>query len=125
RLLTDPLLTSRVGHLMRVPAVPDLDAPHLDAILLSHLHVDHLHWRSMRRLGKEHLIIAPRGSAAYLARHGFYRVVEMAAGETLQIKGVDIEATPAEHSARPLPGRPKTKCLGYFIRGSRRIYFAG
>ena len=59
RLLTDPLLTNRVSHLLRTSAVSDVDAPHLDAVLLSHLHADHLHLRSMRRLGKEQRIIAP------------------------------------------------------------------
>lgn len=125
RLLTDPLLTPRVSHLLRTSTVPDLDAPHLDAVLLSHLHADHLHLRSMRRLGKEQLLIAPRGSATYLARHGFYRVVEMAVGETLPLKDVVIEATPSAHPTRPLPGRPKTDCLGYIIHGSRNIYFTG
>lgn len=125
RLLTDPLLTPRVSHLLRTSVVPDLDAPHLDAVLLSHLHADHLHLRSMRRLGTAQLVVAPRGAAGYLARHGFKQVVEMAVGETLCIQGVDITATPANHPARPLPGRPRTDCLGYVINGSRRIYFTG
>lgn len=125
RLLTDPLLTSRVNHLLRTSELPELDAPRLDAVLLSHLHADHLHLRSLRRLGKEQLLVAPRGSAAFLARYGYHRVVEVAAGETLRIKGVTIEATPADHPPRPLPGRPKTDCLGYIIHGSRHIYFTG
>lgn len=125
RLLTDPLLTPRVSHLLRTAPVPDLDAPHIDAILLSHLHADHLHLRSMRLAGRDHLIVAPRGAARYLAQHGFNRIVEIAVGETLHLKGVVIEATMADHPPRPLPGRPKTDCLGYIIRGSRNIYFTG
>lgn len=125
RLLTDPLLTTRVSHLLRTSALPDVGASSLDAVLLSHLHADHLHLRSMRLLGKDQLLVAPRGSAGFLARHGFERVVEIAAGETLRIKGVDIEATPADHPPRPLPGRPKTACLGYIIHGSRHVYFTG
>lgn len=125
RLLTDPLLTPRVSHLLRTSTVPDLDAPNLDAILLSHLHADHLHLRSMRLLGTDRQIIAPRGAARYLAEHGFRRVVEIGVGETIRLKGVAIEATPADHPPRPLPGRPKTECLGYVVRGSRHIYFTG
>ena len=125
RLLTDPLLTGRVSHLMRTSVVPDLDAPHLDAILLSHLHADHLHLRSMRRLGKEHQIIAPRGAAAYLARHGFQWVTEVEAGESIRMNDVEIEATPANHPPRPLPGRPRTDCLGFVIHGRHDIYFTG
>lgn len=125
RLLTDPLLTPRVTHLLRTSQVPELDALRLDAVLLSHLHADHLHLRSLRRLGKERLLVTPRGSAGYLARHGFHHVVEMAAGETRRIKDITITATPSEHAGRPVPGRPRTECLGYIIHGSRNIYFSG
>lgn len=125
RLMTDPLLTLRVSHLLRTSSVPDLDALNLDAILLSHLHADHLHLRSMRRLGNDHLIIAPYGAARFLAQHGFNRVQEIGVGETVVINGVTIEATAADHPARPLPGRPKTECLGFLVRGSHSIYFTG
>lgn len=125
RLLTDPLLTSRVSHLARQTAVPDFEVPHFDAVLLSHLHADHLHLRSLRCLSREQLIVAPRGAAAFLGRHGFSHVIEVAAGEMLSIKGITIEATPADHPARPLPGRPHTDSLGYVIHGRRRVYFSG
>lgn len=125
RLLTDPLLTSRVSHLTRTSVVPELDTPHLDAILLSHLHADHLHLRSMRLLGKKLPVIAPRGASVYLNRYGFHSVIEMAAGESVRLGVVEIEATPANHPPRPLPGRPRTDCLGYIVRGSRDIYFTG
>ena len=125
RLLTDPLLTARASHLARTSAVPNLDARRLDAVLLSHLHADHLNLPSLRRLGKEQLLIAPRGAAPFLARHGFHRVMEVVAGETTRIKGINIEATPAEHPGRPMPGRPQTDCVGYLIHGSRHIYFTG
>lgn len=125
RLVTDPLLTARVSHLTRLSAAADIDSTHLDAILLSHLHADHLHLPSLRKLGRDQLLIAPRGSASFLARHGFNRVIEIAAGETHTIGRVGIQAVPADHPARPLPGRPRTECLGYVIHGSRHIYFTG
>lgn len=124
-LLTDPLLTLRVGHLLRTSQVPALSSLPLDAVLLSHLHADHVHLRSLRRLGKDQLLIAPRGSAGYLARHGFHRVVEMEVGDSLRVKDVTIEAAPSDHAGRSIPGRPRTDCLGYIIRGSRSIYFSG
>jgi L-ascorbate metabolism protein UlaG (beta-lactamase superfamily) len=125
RLLTDPLLTARVSHLSRTSTIPHLDLPHLDVVLLSHLHADHFHLPSLRRLGRDHLTIAPRGAAPFLARHGFRRVIEMKAGETVSIKGVDIEATRAHHPGRQMPGRPRTDCLGYVIHGQHNVYFTG
>lgn len=126
-LLTDPLLTHRVSHLMRMSGVPKLDSIPFDAVLLSHLHADHVHLRSLRLLGRERLLVAPRGSAGYLARHGFNNVTEMSVGDRLHIAsgGVTVLAVPSKHAGRSIPGRPRTDCLGYIIRGSRNIYFSG
>ncbi len=49
RLLTDPTLTGRLAHLRRRVPVPDVGP--VDTVLISHLHLDHLHLPSFRRLG--------------------------------------------------------------------------
>ncbi len=125
RLLTDPLLTARVGHLTRTGAAPHVAGRPLDAVLISHLHADHLHLPSLRRLGVGVHLIVPHGAAAYLARQGFHHVHEMSPGDQVTFKGVIIEATPANHPGRRMPGRPHTNALGYIIHGRRRVYFAG
>ncbi|MBK7219316.1 MAG: MBL fold metallo-hydrolase [Candidatus Promineofilum sp.] len=125
RLLTDPLLTARVGHLGRTSPPPDVAGLDCDAILISHLHVDHLHLASLRRLPAGLPVLAPRGAGDFLARHGFDQVAEMDAGEAVTLKGVAIEATPANHPNRHMPGRPRTRALGYVVHARRRVYFAG
>jgi len=125
RLLTDPLLTARVGHLTRTTPPPDTTGWRIDAVLISHLHADHLHLPSLRRLQPAPLLIVPRGSAAYLARRGFPRVVETAPGEVVTIKGIAIETTPADHAGRHMPGRPRAAAVGYIIHGAHPVYFAG
>lgn len=125
RILTDPLLTPRVSHLMRMSRTPELDLERLDVVLLSHLHADHVHLRSLRLLGWDRQLAAPRGSAKYLSRHGFNHVTELSAGESLRVGGVTIQATPSEHAGRSIPGRPQTDCLGYIMQGGRNIYFSG
>ena len=64
-------------------------------------------------------------AADVLTRHGFGPVVEMDAGEVFTLKGVNIEATPANHANRHMPSRPRTRALGYVIHAHRRVYFAG
>jgi L-ascorbate metabolism protein UlaG (beta-lactamase superfamily) len=126
RLLTDPLLRNRIGYLRRQSARVD-PACHrgLDAVLISHLHWDHLDLPSLRRMGRDTPLVVPRGAAGALARGGFRALHELAVGETLQLGSVTIEATPALHSGFRPPFGPSTDCLGYVIHGSRTVYFAG
>lgn len=53
RVLTDPVLGSWLGPLhRRGPAPPDAVTEGIDAVLISHLHRDHLDLRSLRRLDR-------------------------------------------------------------------------
>jgi L-ascorbate metabolism protein UlaG (beta-lactamase superfamily) len=125
RLLTDPVFSARVGPLARRHPVPDAAREHpADAILISHLHHDHLDLPSLRALGHDHPVIAPRGTGAYLARRGFSAVTEVEVGDVLEIGAVRVRATPANHAGDRSFG-PTTDCLGFVVEGSRRIYFAG
>lgn len=124
RLLTDPLLSTRVAHLRRVvppPVVPE----GLDAVLVSHLHRDHAHLPSLRRVARGRRVLAPAGSAALLARSGAAEVVEMTAGDRSRVGAVEVRAVHAEHDGRRRPGAPPTPALGYLVSGSQRVYFAG
>jgi L-ascorbate metabolism protein UlaG (beta-lactamase superfamily) len=126
RLLTDPVLRNRVWHLRR--QVPGADAPKyadVDAVLVSHLHFDHLDLPSLKRLGRGVPLVVPRGGGSLLVRRGFRRVVEVEAGEEVRIGALTIRATHAEHNGLRLPLGAKAPALGYVIGGSRRIYFAG
>lgn len=125
RLLTDPLLTRIVSHLMRHSPVPVVTNWRPDAVLISHLHADHFHLPSLRLLDRNTMLLVPRGAGAFLAGKGFTRYEEMDPGEVVVINGLAVEATVAEHPGRPMPGRPLTSCLGYVIHGSHHIYFTG
>ena len=53
RLLTDPVLRRRMMHLRRVSGGADVGALHdVDALLVSHLHYDHLDVQSLRTVGR-------------------------------------------------------------------------
>jgi L-ascorbate metabolism protein UlaG (beta-lactamase superfamily) len=125
-LLTDPLLRDRFLHIRRVapaPAAGTLDR--LDALLISHLHPDHLDFPSIDGLDRGVEVLVPAGGAGTLRRHGFQKVTELMPGDSTTVGTLEIAATPAVHDGRRYPIGPEVKALGYDIRGSSRVYFAG
>ena len=126
RLLTDPLLRGRVAHLRRAGR-SDAAVPHdVDAVLISHLHFDHLDFGSLARLGSDVRVVVPRGGGALLGGKGRRgNVTEITAGETIEIGGVRVRATPAVHDRRRLPFGARAEPLGYRLEGERSVYFAG
>ncbi len=125
RLLTDPLLRKRVGHLRRVPELQPFAADALDAVLISHLHYDHLDLPSLRRLGRSSLLIVPRGAGPFLTKRGFRRLIEIDQGETVQVGAVTVRATRADHEGRRGPLGTDAPSLGFLVSGSGSVYFAG
>ncbi|MFG1997979.1 MBL fold metallo-hydrolase [Spirillospora sp. NPDC048911] len=132
RLLTDPLLTNRVGHLHRRRGpTPAADARNADAVLISHLHADHLHIPSLRLLPESTMLVVPQGTRAMLAaaHHDDLadRCVEMVAGKEIEAAGAGVRAVPAKHSGRRHPwSSHRAPALGYVVTGPRHVaWFAG
>ena len=126
RLLTDPMLRMRFEVLRRHGPAPDLGVLEgLDAILISHLHLDHANPRSLHLLPKEIPLVVPRGGARILRRFHFHSVCELAPGDSVVAEGLTITATPAQHDGRRYPWGHAAEAVGYVIQGSRRLYFAG
>jgi L-ascorbate metabolism protein UlaG (beta-lactamase superfamily) len=126
RLLTDPVLRSRVGPLRRhaAPPAPALTCD-LDAVLISHLHHDHTDLPSLRRIGRDTRLLASPGAGEYLARRGFGEVTELAPGESARVGAVTVTATEARH---PGGGRFEraSEAVGFLLGDDRRrVYFAG
>jgi L-ascorbate metabolism protein UlaG (beta-lactamase superfamily) len=125
RVLTDPVLRRRVGHLRRAEAIePDTIAP-VDLILISHVHWDHLDLPSLDGLGRDTRVVVPRGAGTLLERRGFTDVVEIGEGERADVNGLAVRATHAAHSAGRGPLGVKAPSLGYLLGERRRVYFAG
>ena len=108
------------------------DIPHLDAIVLSHDHYDHLDYHTIRKLdGKTDKYFVPLGVAAHLKRWGISgeRIVELDWWESRSIEGSDIifTATPAQHfSGRNPFEQNHTLWAGWAIRGkTQSVYFGG
>jgi L-ascorbate metabolism protein UlaG (beta-lactamase superfamily) len=126
RVLTDPALTPRLAHLRRHHPV-DLDAlGDLDAVVISHIHMDHLHLPSLRLLRPGAVVVVPSGAAPLVRRLGA-PVREVSAGDHVQVGGLDIEAVPASHPDRRGPHRRvRASALGFVLCGrSATVYFPG
>ena len=126
RLLTDPLLRSRLLHLRRV--APPLDRSrldNLDAVLISHDHLDHLDIPSLRQLPRGAPLVAPVGAGRTLRRLGRREVHELAVGDGLEFGSVRVQAVPAVHGGGRWPWWPTGEAIGYVVEGRCRAYFAG
>jgi L-ascorbate metabolism protein UlaG (beta-lactamase superfamily) len=125
RLLTDPLLRTRMLHLRRVGPVDLEPLQKPDAVLISHMHFDHLDFPSLARLGRDTRIIVPQGAGRFITRKRFTEVSELGIGQELRIGAVVVRGTPAIHDSARRPFGVRAVPMGHMIEGSRSVYFAG
>lgn len=126
RLITDPVLRGQVGPLWRrAPRPHPSSLPVPDAILLSHLHLDHYDPPSLRAFRADTPVVAPVGSGLSLRWRGFRAVHELEPGERRRVSGVEVVAVPAKHRGTRHPLAQRTPSLGFVVCGRRTVYFAG
>jgi L-ascorbate metabolism protein UlaG (beta-lactamase superfamily) len=126
RILTDPLLRRSMGPLLRRGPLPAPEVTRgLDAILISHLHIDHLDVKSMRLLDRSVPVVIPWHGVKLMHRLGFAEVHAIAPGETLELAGVGIEATDAFHGGKRYPVTREGHALGYLVGAAPSFYYAG
>ncbi len=121
RVVTDPVLRRRVLHLRRAVESEPPDA--IDAVLLSHLHYDHLDLPSLRAIGVATHVVVPRGGGRLL--RGFERVTEVEWGDELDVGGVQVRVVEADHDGRRRPLGARGPAVGYVLGRGRSVYFAG
>ena len=136
RLLTDPLLRRRIGVLIRrSPIPPPAVRRDLDAVLISHAHLDHLDVPSLRLIDRRTPVVVPRGLGVLLRRLGFVPL-EMEVGDEVEIGAahangrsgparVRVRAVPADHAGARYPLGSESAALGYVVSGGLTAYFAG
>jgi L-ascorbate metabolism protein UlaG (beta-lactamase superfamily) len=122
RLLTDPLLRPRVSYLRRVAPPAAVPEGELDAVLISHVHYDHLDFASLRSLRAKRFVV-PHGAGRLLGRRGLGPVIELGEDDELPLGGLTVRATHAAHPSRRIVGASAS--LGFVVTGSLRVYFAG
>ena len=134
-LLTDPALRNRVG--LRVPgmatfgprrlvqpALGTRELPALDALLISHAHMDHCDMGTLARLPRRTRVVMQHGNSDLVGR--FERVDELAWGESMEFAETRIEAIETNHwGARKLTDAHRG--YGGFLieKRGRAIVFGG
>jgi L-ascorbate metabolism protein UlaG (beta-lactamase superfamily) len=126
RILTDPILTPGLAHLIRLRGLdPHVDNVAPDAVVISHLHADHMHVKSLRLLPESTKVVVPRGAGVLLSGTHL-DVIEVEVGDEIAVRDATITVTQARHDGRRWHGsRMWAPTLGYVIGGRRQIYFAG
>lgn len=137
RVLTDPVFGARVSPVGFVgprrfhPVPAELaELPPLDLVVLSHDHFDHLCKPTMQALARSNVpIVTALGVGAHLERYGFApaRITELDWHESVELAGLRLTATPAQHfSGRRIGGRNTTLWASWVIQSERRkVFFSG
>jgi len=104
--------------------------PHLDAVLISHDHYDHLDYKTIIKLkDKTSKFFVPLGVDAHLRNWGVdsNKIHVMDWWDSTSFEGIDIIATPARHfSGRALNDRNTTLWCSFVIRTDKtNIFFSG
>lgn len=131
-ILTDPVFTDTVGQLSKRLVEPGLlpeHLPPLDAVLISHLHFDHLSQGSLELIeSKVRDLIVPQRGLIYVPRYSF-RSWELSRWERWERGGLRITAVPVRHVGYRygLDGDwMTTSYTGYVIEyAGRTVYFGG
>jgi L-ascorbate metabolism protein UlaG (beta-lactamase superfamily) len=134
-LLTDPALRERVG--LRIapgvtlgprrlvePALLPHELPRLDAVLVSHAHMDHCDLASLRKLPRETRAVVQRGNLDLVCR--FPVADELSWGESVEVAGARVESIEVNHwGARRLTDRGRG--YGGFLveKMGRALVFGG
>jgi len=137
-ILTDPQFSDRAspvsfaGPRRVVPPVPALDKlPHIDAVVISHDHYDHLDLASVTALAEQAggppRFFAGLGMKQWFASAGIDNVEEMDWWQSVDYKGVQFNFVPVQHwSKRTLWDTNRRLWGGWALRHpSFSFFFAG
>ena len=137
RLLVDPMLdpagarppvantaNDRRNPLVDLPEPADVVAREADAVLVTHLHADHLDDTAVRLLAATTPVLCQREDVAALLERGFTDVRPVA--DALEWRGVHVARTPARHGTGAI-GEAMAPASGFVLRtaGEPSVYIAG
>jgi L-ascorbate metabolism protein UlaG (beta-lactamase superfamily) len=131
-VLTDPLLTAAAGQLSKrlvEPGIRPEDLPPLDAVVISHMHFDHLSLGSLDLIEpKVRCLLVPRGGLVYVPNYSF-DAKELSTWEAWEEGGLRVVAVPVKHNGWRYgidSAWMKTSYTGYVVQyHGLTVYFGG
>jgi N-acyl-phosphatidylethanolamine-hydrolysing phospholipase D len=131
-ILTDPVLMNTVGQFSKRLVEPGIDPenlPGLDAVLISHMHIDHLSPASLNLIkSKIHQLLIPAGGIVYIPDFDF-PINELSKWQVWEKDGLRITAVPSVHNGWRYgldAAWMKTSYTGYIIEyNGIKVHFAG
>ena len=137
RILTDPVWGQRASFSKFIgpkrffdPPLFLEDLPHIDAVIVSHDHYDHLDATTLPFFRGKHIpFFCPLGVGHYVHKYGINRnyINELDWGDSIMV-GLDcvITPTPARHfSGRGIFNRNETLWSSFVIKGNEHTIFYG
>lgn len=135
-VLTDPVFERKVsvvgpGRFNRELVLDSEDLPHVDVVIISHDHYDHLNKFSIRQLAdKTDLFVVPLRVGRYLKKCGVApaKIVELDWWEEATVNDkMTIVATPSQHfSGRTLFDKNRTLWASWVVKTEKhRVFFSG
>jgi L-ascorbate metabolism protein UlaG (beta-lactamase superfamily) len=135
-VLVDPVFARWLIVLRRLrhPGVRIEGLPAIDAVLLTHAHMDHLNRPSLRKIaahtrrlkGRAPVAIVPWGVENLIQDLGFSRIISLEWWQTTHLGGVDVTLTPAKHWGARLFNDTYRGFGGYVLRGGgHSVYHSG
>ena len=137
-ILTDPIYSNRASPVswagpkrVRAPG-PNIEAlPHIDVVLISHNHYDHLDVESLKKLAAQQdqppLILAGLGNGKLFELIGLGNYRDMQWDDTIAYEGAEFIFVECRHrSGRGISDQMKTLWGSFVIRSKTgSVYFAG
>jgi N-acyl-phosphatidylethanolamine-hydrolysing phospholipase D len=135
-LLTDPHWGSRASPLswvgprrLNAPGLRFEDLPHIDLVLISHDHYDHLDLETVKRLADAHdpLFLVPLGLKNWFAENGMTRVEELDWWQAREHRDLRVVCVPAQHfGGRNLFDMNRRLWASWVVAGrAKRLYVGG
>ena len=115
RVVFDPLFRSRARAAGKV-----------NAVLITHSHVDHLNRWTLKAIDRDTHLVVPRGAKHIVADLGFAQVSEVSPGDSLAIAGLEVHAVETRHDQGRWKKSSSIEALGYVVRGGgATVHHAG